>query len=60
MGCAVLFQLSRHTEDHALQFSGQCFFCFSGKPTHIAHIYAAFSEMDTASASLAVSTVATA
>ena len=42
MGCAVLFQLSRHTEDHALQFSGQCFFCFSGKPTHIAHIYAGF------------------
>jgi len=42
MGCAVLFQLSRHTEDHALQFSGQCFFCFSGKPTHIAHIYTGF------------------
>ena len=42
MGCAVLFQLSRHTEDHALQFSGQCFFCFSGKLTHIAHIYAGF------------------
>ena len=42
MGCAVLFQLSRHTEDHALQFSGQCFFCFSGKLAHIAHIHAGF------------------
>ena len=42
MGCAVLFQLSRHTEDHTLQFSRQFFFCFSGKLAHIAHIYAGF------------------
>ena len=42
MGCAVFLQLSRYTEDHALQLSGQFFFCFSGKPTHIAHIYAGF------------------
>ncbi len=42
MGCAVLLQLSRYTEDHALQFSGQCFFCFSGKLAHIAHIHAGF------------------
>ena len=42
MGCAVLLQLSRYTEDHALQFSGQCFFCFSGKLAHIVHIHAGF------------------
>ena len=42
MGCAVFLQLSRYTEDHALQFSGQFFFCFSGKLAHIAHIHAGF------------------
>ena len=42
MGCSVLLQLSRYTEDHALQFSGQFFCCFSGKLAHIAHIHAGF------------------
>ena len=42
MGRSVLLQLSRYTEDHALQFSGQFFFCFSGKLAHIAHIHAGF------------------
>ena len=42
MGRSVLFQLSRYTEDHTLQFSRQFFFCFSGKLAHIAHIYAGF------------------
>ena len=42
MGCAVFLQLSRYTEDHALQFSGQFFFCFSAKLAHIAHIHAGF------------------
>ncbi len=60
MGRSVLLQLSRYTEDHTLQFSLQCFFCFSAKLAHIAISTQAFSEMDTASASLAVSTTATA
>ena len=38
LGRSVLLQLSRYTEDHALQFSGQFFFCFSGKLAHITHI----------------------
>ena len=42
MGRSVLLQLSRYTEDHTLQFSGQFFFCFSGKLAHIAHIHAGF------------------
>ena len=42
MGCAVFLQLSRYTEDHALQLSGQFFFCFSGKLAHIVHIHAGF------------------
>ena len=42
MGCAVFLQLSRYTEDYALQLSGQFFFCFSGKLAHIVHIYAGF------------------
>jgi len=42
MGSAILLQLSRYTEDHALQLSGQFFFCFSGKLAHIAHIHAGF------------------
>ena len=42
MGCAVFLQLSRYTEDHALQLSGQFFFCFSGKLAHIAHIHTGF------------------
>ena len=42
MGCAVFLQLSRYTEDYALQLSGQCFFCFSGKLAHIVHIHAGF------------------
>ena len=42
MGCAVFLQLSRYTEDYALQLSGQFFFCFSGKLAHIVHIHAGF------------------
>ena len=42
MGCSVLLHLSRYTEDHALQLSGQFFFCFSGKLAHIVHIHAGF------------------
>ena len=42
MGRSVLFQLSRYTEDHTLQFSLQFFFCFSAKLAHIAHIHAGF------------------
>ena len=42
MGRSVLLQLSRYTKDHALQFSGQFFFGFSGKLAHIAHIHAGF------------------
>ena len=42
MGRSVLLQLSRYTEDHALQLSGQFFFCFSGKLAHIVHIHAGF------------------
>ena len=42
MGRSVLLQLSRYTEDYALQLSGQFFFCFSGKLAHIVHIHAGF------------------
>ena len=42
MGCAIFLQLSRYTEDYALQLSGQFFFCFSGKLAHIVHIHAGF------------------
>ena len=42
MGCAVLSQLSRHTEDHALQLGGQFLRGFSSQLRHICHIHTGF------------------
>ena len=42
MGCAVFLQLSRHTEDHALQLGGQFVAGLASQLRHIRHIHTGF------------------